>query len=65
VIPQYSFIGAGIVTLLSQIVLFVTLWVLSRKIIKIPIAWGKTLQILACSIIVFSLGKYLLENISL
>lgn len=65
VIPQYSFIGAGIVTLLSQVVLFVTLWILSRKIIKIPIAWGKTLQIFACSIIVFFLGKYLLENISL
>lgn len=60
-IPYLSFIGSGIVTILSQITLFWLGFYHSRKIIQFSFWWGFIALNLVISCLVFLIWKYLLN----
>ncbi len=64
-IPKYSFIWAGIITLISQILLFVISFYYSRKIIKFSFPKIFILKILLLSAVFFVSLFYLISNYSL
>lgn len=62
IIPKYSFIWSWIITLISQIILFILCYIYSNKIIKFKIPFLFSFLILIISWIIFALWSYLLEN---
>ena len=64
-IPKYSFIWAWIITLISQILLFLTTFYYSRKIIKFSFPKIFILKIILLSAIIFFIINYLLHNYSI
>jgi len=64
-IPKYSFVWAGITTLLSQILLFLISYFYSRKIIKFSFPKIFIIKIIFISVIIFFIVNFLLKNYSL
>jgi len=64
-IPKYSFVWAGIITLISQILLFLISYYYSRKIIVFSFPKVFILKVICISIIIFLIVNYLLQNYSL
>ena len=64
-IPKYSFIWAWIITLISQILLFLITFYYSRKIIKFSFPKIFILKILILSIIIYFIINYFLQNYSI
>lgn len=62
IIPKYSFIWSWIITLLSQIILFILCYIYSNKIIKFKIPIFFSLKIILLSILIFIFWNYLLTN---
>lgn len=62
IIPKYSFIWSWIITLISQIILFILCYIYSNKIIKFKIPFLFSFLILIISWIIFALWSYLLTN---
>lgn len=64
-IPKYSFIWAGIMTLISQILLFLITYYYSRKIIKFSFPKIFILKILLLSIFFYFFMNFVLKNYSI
>ena len=64
-IPKYSFIWAWIITLISQILLFLISYYYSRRIIKFSFPKIFIFKILFISGIIFIITNYLLQNYSI
>ncbi|MDD3302779.1 MAG: polysaccharide biosynthesis C-terminal domain-containing protein, partial [Candidatus Gracilibacteria bacterium] len=63
-IPYFSFIGSGITTVLSQILLFMIGYVEVNKITKINIPIKFTIVNILISAIIYIFGNYILTNYS-
>ncbi|PID87480.1 hypothetical protein CSB07_00725 [Candidatus Gracilibacteria bacterium] len=61
-IPKYSFIGAGIITVLSQIILMVLGYYYSKDIIRVKIPVSFIIKVLIIFIILFFGGSFLINN---
>lgn len=64
IIPYYSFLWAWIITLLSQILLFLLLAYFSKNIIKFDFQIFYIFKVIFVSVLFFFLWKYILENFS-
>ncbi|MDQ7009835.1 MAG: oligosaccharide flippase family protein [Candidatus Gracilibacteria bacterium] len=64
-IPKYSFIGAGIITLISQILLLIISYYYSRKIIKFNFPKIFIFKIILLSVIMYFIINFLLQNYSI
>lgn len=64
-IPKYSFYWSAIITLISQILLFLILFYYSRKIIKFEIDYFYIILVASFSILWLFLWNYILNNFSI
>ncbi|MBF0913372.1 oligosaccharide flippase family protein [Candidatus Gracilibacteria bacterium] len=63
-IPKYSFMGAGFVTLLSQILLFILGYFGTKKLVKFNFSYKFLLSNIIFSTIIYFFGTYILKNFS-
>lgn len=64
-IPKYSFIGAWIITLFSQVLLMILWYIYTVKIIDFVIPWKIIVKNIILWIIMFNIGYYLMNYHSL
>jgi O-antigen/teichoic acid export membrane protein len=65
IIPKYSFVWSWIITLLSQIILFVICYFYSNKIVKFEIPFIYIAKILVLSFFIYIIWNYFLVNYSI
>jgi len=65
IIPYYSFLGAGVVTVLSQILLVMLWYIVTRPIFQIHLDFKFLVWVVFLAVWFFIIGKYLLENYQL
>jgi len=64
-IPKYSFMGAGIITLLSQILLMFLGYFYTRKLIHFHLPFVFVLKNLVFAVLIYSIWYYMLSYLSL
>ncbi|MCP4523231.1 MAG: oligosaccharide flippase family protein [Candidatus Gracilibacteria bacterium] len=61
-IPHYSFIGAGVTTIISQILLMILGYYFSKNIVKVDIVWIEIIKDILVGTVLYVIFSHVLEN---